>query len=122
MGFYASAILVWGVPVAAYDEDGEPTAFWDEEGEDWRNFEGELYVHQYGHYENPDGPRGILSSKRVKPLRGDCWDPTQVTPMDLDTPLNNDKLYSKSEDQARYNKLPVSFYGDAKWWLVASFG
>ena len=129
MGLGVNAELIWGVPVVAYDDegwdderDGYPvTPFWDLEREDWREFEGEIYVRGFGHYED-DVPRGILTSSRVEPYRGDCWEPKLISPHYLDTAATNDKLYSKSEDQARYNKLPVSFYQDAGWWLVAGYG
>jgi hypothetical protein len=123
VGLNASAELIWGIPVVAFDEDtGEPTEFWDAENDDWREFEGEIYVRQYGHYEDPDGPRGILTSTRVETHRGDCWDLICISAFDLDSEANNDKLYSKSEDQARSLGLPISFYAEAGWWLVASYG
>ena len=128
MGLYATAELVWGIPVVAWDESKwddnighPPTPFWDEENEDWREFDGEIYVRGYGHFEDYDNKRGILTSTRVEAYTADCWDPTRL-PNDLPNTLTNDKLYSKSEDQARYNNLPVSFYADAGWWLVASYG
>lgn len=122
MGLSADAELIWGIPVEAYDDDGEPTVYWDEPSEDWREFEGEIEVRQYGHYEDPDGPKGILTSTRVEPILAFDYEAQAVDPGGLATEVNNDKLYSKSEDQARVNKLPVSFYGEARWWLVASYG
>lgn len=121
MGIYSDADLVWGIPVLAYDEDGEPTPFWDEEAEDWREFEGELEIFSYGHYEDPDNQRGILTSTRVDKYNADCWTPTRV-PKDLPSEIFYDKVYSKSNDQARCAKLDVNFYSDAGWWLVASYG
>lgn len=102
MGLYASAELIWGIPVEAYDEDGNPTPFWDEDAADWREFEGEIEVYHYGHYDDPDGPRGILTSTRVKQYRGDCWDPTAISVTDLVT--------------------AEAFDESAGWWLVASYG
>lgn len=124
MGCSPSADLVWGIPVLAYDEDtGEATQWWDEDREDWREFpDSELTIVHYGHYEDPDNQRGILTSTRVEKYWADAWDPVRVTPIDLATQMTNDKLYSKSEDQARYLNLGVSFYADARWWLVASYG
>jgi len=132
MGLGCDAELVWGIPVLAYNEDGgwdyihdryPATPFWDPEREDWQRFEGtDLYVYQYGHYEDPDNIRGILTSRRVEPRSGDCWTPTLIVARELADECTNDKLYSKSEDQARSLGLPVSFYADAQWWLVASFG
>lgn len=122
MSLGANAELIWGIPVTAYDDEGEPTQFWDEDDDDWREFEGELEVRGYGHYEDPDGPRGILTSTRVKSISGDCWTPERVYGLDLANEMNNDKLYSKSSDQARASGLGVTFYGDAGWWLVASYG
>lgn len=128
MGLSPSAQLIWGIPVVAYDEAEETwdyenncyaaTPFWDLEREDWREFEGELEVVPFGHYEDPDNQRGILTSTRIKRYRGDCWDPTQIPVIDLATEL----AYSKSNDQARAAGLDVNFYADAGWWLVASYG
>lgn len=120
MGFGADAELIWGIPVLSHDEEGEPTAFWDEEADDWREFEGELEVRTYGHYE--DEPRAILTSTRVKRYAADCWDPSPIPVCDLATELTNDKVYSKSTDQARASGLDVSFYASAGWHLVASYG
>lgn len=123
MGFDADAHLIWGIPVLAYDPDtGEASPYWDEENDDWREFEGELYVYHYGHYEDPDGPRGMLTSKRIEMLTADCWTPIPVMAYELVNESTDDKLYSKTQDQARAAGLDVSFYGDARWWLVASYG
>jgi hypothetical protein len=130
MGLNADAELIWGIPVVAFSEDdwddergGYPvTPFWDPEAEDWREFEGELEVVSFGHYEDPDNHRGILTSTRMERYSADCWDPAQITPMDLGTEMNRDKTYSKSNDQARAAGLDVNFYADAGWWLVASYG
>lgn len=117
MGFSASAALVWGIPVLAYDDDGEVTQFWDEEVDDWREFnDGSLVIFTYGHY---DEPVGILTTTRTKPITCHCWDgPEAVTPSNLTV---SDKVYSKSEDDARAAGLDVSFYASAAWWLVASY-
>lgn len=123
MGCSPSAELIWGIPVERFDSDYEPTGWWDEENDDWRTFpDTDLYIEQYGHYEDPDGPRGILTSKRIKPIRGDAWDPQNIEPGELATSVRNDKLYSKSNDQARSLDLGVNFYSEASWWLVASYG
>jgi hypothetical protein len=123
MGLTADAELIWGIPVDACNSEGEPSRFWCEANDDWRsNFEGQLYIRTFGHYEDPDGTRGILTSKRVKPILSDCWEPTLITPRDLDDERTNDKLYSKSEDEARASGLNVSFYRQAGWYLVASYG
>ena len=121
MGLRARAELIWGIPVLAYDESTwEPTEFWDEDREDWREFDGEIYVEGYGHCEDPDNQRGILTSRRVESYSGDCWEPTCI---DGNFELAVDyKAYSKSEDQARAAGLSVSFYESASWWLVASYG
>lgn len=126
MGLGADAELIWGIPVLAYDENtGEPTPFWDEENEDWREFpDTTLKIRQYGHYEDPDNHRGILTSTRVEPHMADCWEPTPITRWDIQDDLNNDKLYSKCSDELRSCHIEgyTTFYGEAKWWLVASFG
>lgn len=116
MGLYASAELIWGIPVAAWGEDGEPTPFWDEAEDDWRKFEGDIEVRPYGHYENE--PLGILTSTRIKPITS-FDEPVAVNPKDLGP---NPVLTLQAEDQAREAGLPVSFYGGVRWWLVASYG
>lgn len=122
MSLQADAELLWGIPVLAFDEDGEPTKFWDAENDDWREFESELEIRSYGHYEDPNNTRGILTSTRVGRYRASCWVPERVSGRDLDNESANDKLYSKSNDEAAVAGLDVNFYADAGWWLVASFG
>ncbi len=125
MGLGAGADLIWGIPILAYDEEtGEPTPFWDEENDDWISLPGELEIRTYGHYDDPDNQRAILTSSRVEHYSGDCWEPTQINPIDLDTEMNNDKAYSKSSDQLREANIEGydTFYGRARWWLVADFG
>ncbi len=117
MGLTADAELVWGIPVLAYDEDGEPTRYYSEDDEDWREFE-DLTVRTYGHYEDPDGPRGILTTERVEPLQGSCWEPLRLSAL----PSISDKVPSKANDAARAADLDVDFYTDADWHLVASYG
>lgn len=129
MGLNPDAELVWGIPVLAYNENSwdderdayEVTEFWDEDAEDWREFEGELEIHQWGHYEDPDNIRGILTSTRMEKFSADCWDPALI-PSNLPDELIYDKVYSKSNDQARAAGLNVNFYGQASWWLVCSYG
>lgn len=146
MSFTPSASLIWGIPVTAYDDDGNPTPFWDphrycepddpscslydenpdeyysgdHEG-DWRQFEGELIVVPYGHYLD-DEQKGILSSTRMEVHRGDAWEPQAISEYDLPGMSTHDKAYSKSSDQARVQDLGVNFYEQAGWWLVASYG
>lgn len=116
MGLVADAELIWGVPVLAYDEDGEPTPFWDEDNDDWREFEG-LEVRTFGHYEDPDGPRGILTSERVEPVQGSCWEPARLSEL----PAISDKVRAKAIDAAEAQALDVDFFA-ADWCLVASYG
>lgn len=128
MGLYSTADLIWGIPVESHDENGDPTPFWDESTNDpygyWREFEGEIEVVPYGHYEDPDSRKGILTTTRVKRYSSDCWRPVVIAsdPRELDVGAYNDKAISKSEDQARAAGLDVSFYGEAQWNLVASYG
>lgn len=129
MGLNSDAELVWGIPVLAYNENSwdderdayEVTEFWDEDAEGWREFEGELEVHHWGHYDDPDNIRGILTSTRMEKFSADCWDPTRI-PSNLPDELIYDKVYSKSNDQARDAGLDVDFYNQAGWWLVCSYG
>lgn len=113
MGIYSTAKLIWGIPVVALSE-----GVWDEEAEDWVEFESELDVVPYGHYDD-DEPRGILTSTRVKSYSADCWEPKEITKYDLSV---TDKALSKATDMARAAKLPYNFYAQAGWHLVASVG
>lgn len=81
-----------------------------------------LRFEYYGHCDDPDGPRAILTSTRIETIDGDAWTPKRVPVDELHTEATWDKLYSKAEDAARYFDLGVSFYGDAGWYLVASYG
>lgn len=128
MGMSADAEIVWGIPVLRYDEEWDDgtesyklTRFWDEESEWWREFDAELEIHMWGHIEDPDNTRGILTSTRMERFSADCWDPTEL-PFSLPSPLFNDKAYSKANDVARSYDLGVDFYSEARWWLVCSYG
>lgn len=116
MGIYSNAELIWGVPVA----HSEHPELWSEEDEYWReDLGGELKVKPFGHYEDPDDDRGILTSTRIKSFRADCWDPVRIDDFDLSV---SDKVPSKSTDQARAAGLDFNFYADAGWHLVTSVG
>ena len=121
MGFSASAELVWGIPVAAYDDDGNATQFWDEEEEYWRSFgDGSvLDIHHFGYYADMDGITGILTTKRIKMIMCHDYGPKAVVPVELEV---SDGVVSKAEDDARDAGLDVSFYASAAWYLVVSYG
>lgn len=139
MGLYPGAELVWGIPVVAYDDDGHATNFWDphkycedcsmdeEDDEqhegDWREFEGDLVIKAYGHYETEtDEQRAILSSRRVVSYSGNAWEPTSIDGRELIDETTHDRLYSTSNAEADAEDLNVDFYSQASWWLVASYG
>lgn len=129
MGMSADAELIWGIPVLAYVEDSwdeeregyAVTQFWDEDSEWWRDLPGELEIHNWGHIEDPDNMRGILTSTRMERFSADCWDAVQIS-SNLPDEAFYDKIYSKSSDQAREAGLDVNFYFAAGWWLVCSYG
>ena len=77
-----------------------------------------LKIVTYGY----DGSRAILTSPRIKPIRGDAWSTKRVYPGDITDERDRDKVYSKANDWARSFDLGVDFYADAGWWLVASYG
>lgn len=125
MGLYSAASLIWGIPVTAYDDEGEPTEFWDEEAEDWREFEGDLVIVPYGHYED-SCPLGILTSRAIKSFRGDCWEPTQLDWGETEDTF--DEAVVRAQLEAGAAGLSVDFTvklpgeGQSDWWLVASYG
>ena len=120
MGLGADAELVWGIPVVAFDEDSDwdyennrygPTPFWDVERDDWRTFDGDLYVRQYGHYKDPDNKRGILTSKQLQSYSGDCWEPLSLGKYEVDA-------FIEAVVDAGFEALLEK----RGWWLVASYG
>lgn len=124
MGYYPSADLVYGIPIRSHDEDGEPTFWWSEERDDWLDLSehaDNLEIVNYGHYEDPDAQRAILSSPRVERFYTDAWEPACVSPDDVE--IHNDKALSKASDSLRALGAPTpSFYGVAGWYLTASYG
>lgn len=120
MSFYSTAELVFGVPVYAYDDEGDSTPFWDEENDDWIDLPDDFRFefHYFGHYDNVDGDAAILRIKSTPEWRGDCWEPKPVDPGEM--VVRELDIY-KAAGQAAALKLPVDFR-DAKWYLVASYG
>jgi hypothetical protein len=126
MGLYASADLVFGIPIKAYDEDTSEYGFWwDEEEDYWRDIPAEhmdnLYIVEAGHYEAFESDRvAILTSPRINRWSADAFEPVPVEPGD--SSLYNDKALSKAEESLRALGAPESFYGQARWYLTASYG
>lgn len=124
MGLDPSAALVFGIPIRSHDDDGEPTFWWDEDARDWidlTEYAHMLVIVSFGHYEDPDSERAILSSPRVDRFSGDAWEPARVDPVNVE--MYNDKALSKASDALRALGAPIStFYGEAAWYLTASYG
>lgn len=125
MGIYSHGELIWGIPVEVESgyEDDSPYLQLQDPGEDefydWVEPEwGELTFTPYGHYEDTDTYRAILTTTRVQQYTGDCWDPTEIP---SDALIVSDKAISKSTEQARAAGFDVHF-SDAQWNLVASVG
>lgn len=119
MGLYCNAELIWGILVAAYDEEeGDPTQFWNDEDDDWREMAGKIEVQGYGHYEDPNNTLGILTTDRVKSFSADCWNPVALTD-DLSV---SDVTIALSNDEALASNLSGVDFATARWHLVASFG
>lgn len=76
-------------------------------------------LRHYGHYDDPDGPRVILTPKDVQTYRGSAWEPAVISAFDG---LNvRDKSISKGNESLQAFDIPASFH-DAQWLLVASYG
>lgn len=132
MGTSASAKLVYGLLLTdgGYDDEGRSISvpWWIEDKygeENW--YEDGLYKHPilrivtFGHYANDDEQKAILTHKEIPVHRGDCWDPTGLTPDELARPHHN----LIEETQKAINELgwgKLLGFPQAKWWLVASYG
>lgn len=137
MGIYASADLIWGVVVTAYDTNGEPrqvtydagpeegtitTWVYSEDGDGWNDelLEGtRLEWVQIGHYED-DSPKVILTLKDSKRYTADCWDSTVINP-------RNDLLWEPAEKQVKKGgdeaiSLGLPDLRDGEWHLIAGMG
>lgn len=120
MGLYSDAELIWGFPVLDHQEEsGEPTIFWNQDEEDWRQFENCLELRSYGHYEDPDANRAVLTSNKVNHFMGDCWDPKHVP--SLHVPQQQIRIANSALIQEGLFSSEYDFM-NAKWWLVASYG
>lgn len=73
----------------------------------------------YGHYDDPDGPRAILSPKGSATVSGSAWSPAEVNVADLQT--LSDAEIDRLNAAARRLGIKADF-GDARWLLVASYG
>lgn len=136
MGINASADLIWGVIVKAYDIVGEPrTTTYDagpEEGTittwvyseeaGWNDelLEGtRLEWVQVGHYGDPE-PKAILTLKDSKRFSADCWDAQAINP-------RNDLLWEPAEKQVKKGgdeaiSLGLPDLRDGEWYLIAGMG
>jgi hypothetical protein len=126
MGLYANAELIWGIPILAFNEDtGEYTEWWvgddDDDDADWRELSGDLVIRSYGHYDDPDNHRGILTVPSVKSYRADCWEPTRIDVLEARR-YNIIGICAKANREAKESGLDVDFHTQAGWWLVASYG
>lgn len=122
MGLNADAQLVWGIPVLAYDDDYEPTGWWDEENDDWRSFPGtELTIRMYGHYEDPDNKRGILTLKSAESYLADCWEAVSISARYLD--MNEENEYKDAMYEVLHEAGLAEVLSEPMgWWLVVSYG
>lgn len=126
MGLYASAEVIFGVPVVAWDEDNyDATPWWDEEREDWRKLPGELKVESFGHYDDIDQNRGILTLSRF-PIHGraDCWSPKAIDA----TALRMEEFYRpefwiavRGAGLAREVERTIAASHPPQWHVVVSF-
>jgi hypothetical protein len=133
MGLYASASLIWGIIVDAYEDgwDDEndraiPTPFYDpDKYEDdeggWKDFDGPLVLRSFGRYENDCEQKAILSLKETKEYSSDCWDPKQISARDMDMLEQNQY---KDAMSGALHAAGLENYLDEPcgWWLVASYG
>lgn len=119
MGIGANAELIWGVPIRGTDDEGEPTQFWDEESEYWLDFEGDLEIVPYGHYEDSED-MAILTTKAIKRYLAWCDEGVRVPERDLDV-----QAYFSDEVEvfvAAVAEIDDSLPCKAGWWLCASLG
>ena len=120
MGLNANAELVWGIPILAFDEEGEPTRFWNDEDDDWNEAPEGLDIRTYGHYEDPDNQRAILTLKDIDHYDGDLWEPTRVPVRDMDimheTYKDSMTVWLIQADMDELLSEPMD------WFLVASYG
>lgn len=117
MGLHASADLIWGIPISAYDDEGEPTEFWNEDDDDWREFEG-LDIVQFGSYEG-DEPRAILTTKSIERFSADAFSPTRIPLRYLD---DNFIVESIEGFWTAMEKHCLPQNQAPGWCLVASYG
>jgi hypothetical protein len=116
MGIYSTGYVAYGVPVEAFDEEGEPTQFWSEENDDWSEFE-DLSALPFGSYDEYPG-RAILGPKQSDVFSGDCWEPGKVTIYNEDAQA---ELFYELEQACQKHNLDVDL-SRAGWWVVVSIG
>lgn len=127
MGIDSDALLIYGIPVLAFDEDKWDEInenymagpLWDVEQEYWVDDPEGLTIISYGHYADPDNQRSILSIDGLKPYHGDCWNPTGIKPSEL---IVDFYTKEKGNKALRAAGLPGDFHTEGKWYLVASVG
>lgn len=127
MSIDASAELIFGIPIARYNEDGETTDWWSGADEGWRNDLGPvLEIVPFGHYKHEaEDTQAILSIKSVPSYSGDCYEATEIAPNFLhvsDTALREAKAALAAHGLGPASHGPTVSFNDARWYLVASVG
>lgn len=108
MGIYSNAHLIYGIPVT---QEENPELF-DSNEEYWRDFEA-LKIESFGHYEDPEGLRGILTHDGIPDYSADCWSPTRF-PISPDQDALQTLLLNTMRSEG------VELEGEPGWYLAAS--
>lgn len=123
MGLYASANLIYGIPLKSYDEDNaEPLFWWDEEEDAWRDVpeehSGNLEIITFGEYDSYE-TGAILTSPRLLHWSADAFEPEPVEPGDPS--LYAAQVLFDADDSLHALGAPESFCRQARWYLTASY-
>jgi hypothetical protein len=123
MGIYSNGYLIWGIPieVEAGLEDDSPHMNYDaEDYADWKELPGDLVYTPYGHYDDSEYHRAILSTSKIKNFSGDCWTPTAVGKWDFN--VEDYQPDDVDEFIDAVVALDETLLGTQGWYLVASVG
>ena len=123
MGMHASGALAFGIPVDAFDDEGNASPFWDKDNADWKDPidpDGNLVYYAHGYFGGYDEDRMILGIRGVHCFSN--YEPSDMVEVDPAKLRVTDGEIEKANCVLAELGVEGLDFNDARWWLVSSYG